>query len=82
MTNLQEIRKKNGLSQRELAVLSDVPLRTIQHYERGEFNFANIGVYTMIRLALALDCGLSDLLDGDAKNAAVALEKNLALAYV
>ena len=81
MTNLQEIRKKRGLTQSELAGLSGISLRTLQHYERGEFDFGNIGVSAMIRLSVALGCRLSDLLDGDAKNAAVIMEKNLLMPF-
>ena len=64
MTNLQKIRKEKGLTQKELAELAGVSLRSVQHYERGEFNFDNVGVLTMVSFALALKCGLSDLLDG------------------
>lgn len=77
MTNLQKIRKMNGITQKQLADLSGVSLRSIQHYERGEFNFANVGVEVMLSFALALRCRLSDLLDGDAAAVARAWEKTL-----
>ena len=82
MTKLQEIRKRNGITQAELAGLSDIPLRTIQHYERGEFDFSNIGCFAMIRLALALNCRLSDLLDGAAETDAMIFEKRLQVPFV
>ena len=74
MTKLQNVRKEKGLTQRELAHLSGVSLRMVQHYERGEFRFENVGVGVMIRLALALGCHLSDLLDGEDAELALALE--------
>lgn len=79
MTKLQMIRKEKMLSQRELAEMSGISIRMIQHYEQGRFNFANIGVDIMIRLALALNCNLSDLLDGQAEQNAKALEKMVKL---
>lgn len=81
MKNLQDIRIKNGLTQKELAYLADIPLRTIQHYERCEYNSANIGVYVLLRLAIALNCKLSDLLDDEAKDAAIAVEHSLLVPF-
>lgn len=37
-TNLKRMRQKAGLSQSELAVISGVPLRTIQQYEQRQKN--------------------------------------------
>ena len=74
MTKLQNVRKEKGLTQRDLAIRSGVSLRMIQHYERGEFRFENVGVGVMLRLAVSLGCKLSDLLDGDAARIALALE--------
>lgn len=74
MTKLQNVRKEKGLTQRDLAIRSGVSLRMIQHYERGEFRFENVGVGVMLRLAVSLNCKLSDLLDGDAARIALALE--------
>lgn len=77
MTNLQRIRKANHLSQKELAELTGISIRSIQHYERGEFNFANVGIHTMLRIALALQCRLSELLDGQAAETARAWEETM-----
>ena len=38
MKKLQEIRRKNKLSQSNLSKLSGVSFRTIQKYERGELS--------------------------------------------
>ena len=67
MTKMQQIRKNIGITQRELAEKSAVSIRMIQHYERGEFAFENIGVWAMIRIAMALKVPLYALLDGDAE---------------
>lgn len=75
MTELQKIRKARGLTQLELAGRSGISLRMIQHYERGEFNFANVGVQTMLRLAVALSVPLYDLLSGEAQEDAIAYDR-------
>lgn len=77
MTNLQKIRKMNGITQKQLADASGVSLRMVQHYEQGDFRFENVAVSVMISFALALRCRLSDLLDGDAAAVARAWEKTL-----
>ena len=74
MTELQKIRRERGLTQLELAARSGVSLRMVQHYERGEFNFQNVGVLVMLRLAVALQCKLSDLLSGAARTSALCYE--------
>ena len=77
MTKLQRIRKDRGLTQKELSQKSGIALRSIQHYERGEFNFANVGINVMLRFALALECRLSDLLDEQAAETALAWEQTV-----
>lgn len=71
MTKLQKIRRERGLTQLGLAERSGVSLRMIQHYERGEFNFSNVGVYVMLRLANALSVPLYALLSDEAEKAAL-----------
>lgn len=75
MNNLQSIRKACGMSQRQLSLASGVSFRTIQHYERDEYNFDHVYTHTMLRLALALGCPLSALLDGDSAETARNYEK-------
>lgn len=75
MTKLQKIRRERGLTQLVLAERSGVSLRMIQHYERGEFNFSNVGVYVMLRLATALSVPLYELLSGDAQKAALEYDR-------
>ena len=63
MSNLQQIRKRAGLSQSQLAEQSDVSLRMIQKYETGVKNINNASVSTVIRLAKALNVDVESLLD-------------------
>lgn len=82
MNNLQSIRKKRGLSQRQLSLASGVSFRTIQHYERDEYNFDHVYTHTMLRLALALGCPLSDLLSGDSAETARQYEKMMTCCHL
>ena len=35
---IKKLRKENGLTQKQLSELTDIPVRTIQRYEAGDFN--------------------------------------------
>lgn len=60
---LQEYRKLLGLSQRELAARSEVPLRTIQQYEQRQKNINHARTDYVLRLSNVLCCRPEDLLE-------------------
>ncbi len=62
-TNLKRLRLRVGLSQRELADLSGVPVRTIQQYEQRQKNINKAQGETLMMLAKTLSCSMSDLLE-------------------
>lgn len=62
-TNLKLKRLNAGLSQKELAVISGVPLRTIQEYEQRRKNINKAQVEYLFMLAQALCCEIKDLLE-------------------
>lgn len=62
MNNLKRIRIKAGLTQKELAKKSGVNFRMIQHYEQGDKDLNRAAVETVIKLARALDCNITDLI--------------------
>ena len=62
-TNLKRMREKAGLSQRELAELSGVPVRTIQQYEQRQKNINKAQVEYLMMLAQALCCKVEDLVE-------------------
>ncbi|WP_280440342.1 helix-turn-helix domain-containing protein [Nocardia cyriacigeorgica] len=71
---LQSIRKRRGLTQRELAESAAVSLSLVRKVEQGERDDARID--TLRRLAVALGCPLTallgpapDLLESDAADA-------------
>lgn len=62
-TNLKILRKYAGMSQRELAELSGVPLRTIQQYEQQQKNINKAQVEYLVRLSQTLCCEITDLME-------------------
>ncbi len=55
-SNLKRIRESLCLSQSDLSILSDVPLKTIQRYEQRKKNLKNARAEYVVRIAKALDC--------------------------
>lgn len=62
-TNLKILRQRAGLSQRELAELSGVPVRTIQQYEQRQKNINKAQAEYIVMLARTLCCGFDALLE-------------------
>ena len=58
----KRLRKYAGISQKELADKTGVPLRTLQQYEQGEKNIAHARTDVVVRLSRALYCDIEDLL--------------------
>lgn len=67
MNHLERIRREQGLSRRELELLSGVKQVTIQHLEKGITNADNVKLSTLIKLAKALHCKVVDLLSPNLK---------------
>lgn len=61
--NSKIIRKNIGLSQRELAELSGVPLRTIQQYEQRQKNINKARAEYLVALSRVLCCEIDDLIE-------------------
>ncbi len=62
-TNLKLLRQKAGLSQRELAALSGVPVRTIQQYEQRQKNINKAQAEYLVMLAKTLYCEVDELIE-------------------
>ena len=57
----KRLRKYAGLSQKELADKTGIPVRTIQQYEQGQKMLAHARVDVVIRLSKALYCTIEDI---------------------
>jgi len=62
-TNLKLLRQQNGLSQKELAELSGVPLRTIQQYEQRQKSINKAQAEYLDMLSNALNCSIEQLIE-------------------
>ena len=63
MTNLARLRDAHGFTQRELAELSGVGLRSIQMYEQRNKDINHAQGQVLQRLARTLDCRMENLLE-------------------
>ena len=59
---LKRLRKEKKLSQKELALLSGIPIRNIKAYEQNKVDISNAQVKTLYSLSKALNCKIEDLL--------------------
>ena len=62
-TNLKIMRLSRGLSQKELANMTSIPIRTIQQYEQKQKNINNAQANYVLSLAQALSCSPKDILE-------------------
>lgn len=62
-TNLKLLRQRAGLSQRELAEQSGVPVRTVQQYEQRQKNINKAQAEYLVILAKVLCCDVADLME-------------------
>ena len=62
-TKLQAIRKRTGLSQKELALASGVNVRTLQQYERRDKDIKKAAAGKLIALSRVMHCSPESLLD-------------------
>ena len=61
-SNLKIMRKNWGFTQAELACRSGVSLRAIQQYEQGVKDIRKASADAVLKLSMALDCAMEDLL--------------------
>lgn len=60
--NIKKYRQQQNLTQRDLAMMSDVSLRQIQALESGAVNVRHVKVDTVLRLSYALNVSINELL--------------------
>lgn len=62
-TNLKILRTISGLSQAQLAALTDIPVRTIQQYEQRRKNINKAQAETLLKLSKVLNCSVEELME-------------------
>ena len=65
MNKLKEKRLALGLSQSQLAEKSGVNVRVLQHYEQGSKNFDHARIDTILKICIALNCKLEDVIEDE-----------------
>lgn len=60
---LKEMRKTRGMSQAQLAEKCQMNVRTLQHYEQGSKNFDHARIDSIVKVCIALDCRLEDVIE-------------------
>lgn len=63
MSKLKEVRQAKGLSQSQLAGKANMNVRTLQHYEQGSKIFDHARIDTILRVCLALDCKIDEIIE-------------------
>lgn len=63
ISNLQQIRKVRGMTQKDLSDESGVSLRMVQLYEQRQNDINKAQVEMVLRLAKVLGCGIEDILE-------------------
>lgn len=63
MTKLKKIRTDAGLSQSQLAELSGMSLRSLQHYEQGSRDINKAQGQILLALARALNVTIEDIME-------------------
>lgn len=62
MSKLQILRNEKGLSQGKLAEITGISVRTIQMYEQGYRDVTSAKIDILLKLCIALDCKLEELI--------------------
>lgn len=62
---LKEMRMEKSLTQEQLSKRSGISVRTIQAYECGLRRIDGATLETLCRFAIALDCRIRDIIEGE-----------------
>ena len=62
-TKLKKVRQEKGMTQKELAEVAGLNLRTLQHYEQGSKDLSQAAAITVYRLAEVLGVMIEELLE-------------------
>lgn len=65
MKKLKEVRLAKGLTQKQLADAVGMNIRTLQHYEQGSKIFDHARLDTLLKICLALECKLADIIENE-----------------
>lgn len=64
-TKLKAVRITRGMTQSQLADSANINLRVLQHYEQGSKSFDSARLDVILKVCIALNCKMSDILEND-----------------
>lgn len=64
-TKLKAVRMQKGMTQAQLAESTNINLRVLQHYEQGSKSFDSARLDVILKVCIALNCKMSDILEND-----------------
>lgn len=62
-TKLKAVRIRAGVTQKQLANVAGLNLRTLQHYEQGVKNFDNAHISVILNVCNVLNCTYADIIE-------------------
>jgi DNA-binding transcriptional regulator YiaG len=62
-TKLELLRKKNNLSNKDLSLITNIPVRTLESYQRREKNINKINGDILYKLSLIFQCKIEEILE-------------------
>lgn len=65
MSKLKKKRMEAGLSQSQLAEKADLNVRVLQHYEQGSKKFDHARIDKILKVCIALNCKLEDIIEDE-----------------
>lgn len=65
MTKLQDARLKRGMTQKQLAKQAGINFRMLQNYEQGVKLIDNARLETILKICLALNCKMGEVIEQD-----------------
>ena len=64
-TKLKALRIEKGMTQAQLADAANINMRVLQHYEQGTKSFDSARLDVILKVCIALNCKMSDILDNE-----------------
>lgn len=65
MSKLREVRKARGMTVKQLSSKTGISFRSLGKYENGQLNIDGAKLKTLVKLSLALDCKIEDIVEDD-----------------
>ena len=67
LSKLQRIRKIRGLTQKQLAEICNISIKSVQAYEQGTRKLEKANINTILKICEVLNCNLTDILNNEYK---------------